>query len=303
MRNRILVTEGQGEFIETLWRKPRHKADEISVRAVMTGICRSDIDMMQGKFGPLPLTMQGHEGLAQVIEVGKNIDWVEPGDYVATRGEPAFSDHYNVRAGEFVKVPEANPKYIVEPVACAINIVEQSLPMLIKNQGANSRLLILGSGFLAWIVWQTLVKKYSLTYNIHVVGNSNKKLWRRACTLDRRPIAKYDVVIDLKDDLQILEKERLKPGGIWVVAAEKKQLFTTNFSQLLWNANTIICPSPRAKSFHNSMRCAVDWIEDGTLDVDSFWTRGYDRNTEWQQAFTDGVERPEGYSRGYLVWD
>ena len=106
MRNRLLATDGLGEFVETIWRKPKHKANEIHVKAVMTGICRSDIDMMQGKFGPLPIHMQGHEGLAQVIEVGKNIDWVEPGDYVATRGEPAFSDHYNVRAGEFVKVPE-----------------------------------------------------------------------------------------------------------------------------------------------------------------------------------------------------
>ena len=133
----------------------------------------------------------------------------------------------------------------------------------------------------------------------YITKKIQKELFNAIDLLD---IVKFKTVIDLKDDLQILEKERLKPGGIWVVAAEKKQLFTTNFSQLLWNANTIICPSPRAKSFHNSMRCAVDWIEDGTLDVDSFWTRGYDRNTEWQQAFTDGVERPEGYSRGYLIW-
>lgn len=303
MRNRLLATDGLGEFVETIWRKPKHKANEIHVKAVMTGICRSDIDMMQGKFGPLPIHMQGHEGLAQVIEVGKNIDWVEPGDYVATRGEPAFSDRYNVRAGEFVKVPEAHPKYIVEPVACALNIVEQALPMLMRLQGANSRLLILGSGFLAWIVWQTLVRKYNLTYHIHVVGKSNKKLWRDACTLDSQPLHKYDVIVDLKDDLQVLENALLKPGALWVVAAEKKQKLTTNFSQLLWNANSIICPSPRAKSFENSMRCAVDWIEDGTLNVDSFWTKGYNRNTEWQQAFADGLNRPEGYSRGYLIWD
>jgi hypothetical protein len=46
----------------------------------------------------------------------------------------------------------------------------------------------------------------------------------------------------------------------------------------------------------------VSWIERGDLDVDKFWTRAYNRNTEWQQAFEDGVNRPEGYSRGYIVW-
>ena len=44
-------------------------------------------------------------------------------------------------------------------------------------------------------------------------------------------------------------------------------------------------------------------IENGELEVDSFWTRSYNRNIEWQQAFADGVDRPNGYSRGYIKWD
>jgi hypothetical protein len=44
-------------------------------------------------------------------------------------------------------------------------------------------------------------------------------------------------------------------------------------------------------------------IENGLLDVDKFWTKCYNRNTEWQEAFADGVDRPNGYSRGYIKWD
>jgi hypothetical protein len=44
-------------------------------------------------------------------------------------------------------------------------------------------------------------------------------------------------------------------------------------------------------------------IENGELSVDSFWTKAYNRTTEWQQAFADGVNRPNGYSRGYIKWD
>jgi hypothetical protein len=61
-------------------------------------------------------------------------------------------------------------------------------------------------------------------------------------------------------------------------------------------------PSPRAKTFHHCMKLAVSWIERGDLDVDQFWTKGYNRNTEWQQAFEDGFNRPEGYSRGFIKW-
>lgn len=68
--NKVLATEGNGFFYETEYHVPPLTEDEICVRAVMTGVCRSDIDMMQGNFGPLPLHMQGHEGLGQVIGIG-----------------------------------------------------------------------------------------------------------------------------------------------------------------------------------------------------------------------------------------
>jgi hypothetical protein len=50
------------------------------------------------------------------------------------------------------------------------------------------------------------------------------------------------------------------------------------------------------------MKDAVWMIENGKLNVDSFWTKGYDRDIEWKQAFTDGVNRPNNYSRGYIFW-
>jgi D-arabinose 1-dehydrogenase-like Zn-dependent alcohol dehydrogenase len=78
MRTRILVTEGKGSFAETGWDKPDPTADEIEVRAVMTGVCRSDIDMMSGGFTTLPIEMSGHEGLGQVTRVGANVLTVLP---------------------------------------------------------------------------------------------------------------------------------------------------------------------------------------------------------------------------------
>jgi D-arabinose 1-dehydrogenase-like Zn-dependent alcohol dehydrogenase len=160
--NRILVTTGQGEFVESEYACPELGANEIEVKSIMTGVCRSDIDMMQGNFGPLPLNMQGHEGLGKVTKVGTAIFDVRVGDLVATRGEPAYADQYTVRQYEYVNIPEAHPRYIIEPVACGVNIVSQALSELRWRQGANSKLLILGSGFLAWVAYHTITNHYHL---------------------------------------------------------------------------------------------------------------------------------------------
>lgn len=297
--NKILFTDGTGSFIEKDYELPKLLDTDITVRSVMTGICRSDVDMMQGNFGPLPLHMQGHEGLAQVIAIGKQVEDVQVGDYVATRGEPAYADQYNAKENQYVKVPAAEPKYIIEPVACGINIVEQAYNEIVKRSGPDGRLLILGSGFLAWVAYNTLLLNY-LQFEIDVVGSSNQDIWTTKTKLYKEPNGSYDVVIDLSSSSAVFDKWILKDQSLIIMGAQKT--VTTDFQNLLWKACTIIFPSPRNQNFYSCMQDAVDWIQSGKLDVDKFWTKGYNRQTEWQQAFNDSVNRPANYSRGYLYW-
>ena len=297
MQVKLLQTTGTGEFTEVSWTKPDITEDEIEVQAVMTGVCRSDIDMMQGNFGPLPINMQGHEGLAQVTKVGKNVKDVKEGDYVATRGEPAYADRYNVRSREYVLVPEANPRYILEPVACGINVIQQPIREIAERSGPGKRLLIFGSGFLAWVAYNTILLNH-LDFEVTVIGNSNRELWGQR--LIQNYTGKFDVVVDLSPRDDVFTKDILNPEALVVMGVEKE--ITTAFSNLLWKACTVIFPSPRTDKFYQCMRDAARWVEDGDINVDKFWTRAYNRNTEWQQAFADGVNRPAGYSRGYIKW-
>ena len=50
------------------------------------------------------------------------------------------------------------------------------------------------------------------------------------------------------------------------------------------------------------MKTAVKMIELGQLNVDKFWSKGYNRDDEWQDAFKEGNLRMPGYSRGYIEW-
>ncbi len=303
--NRILVTEGQGRFVESAYTCPETIDNGIIVKNIMTGICTSDIAMMQGNFGPLPLHMQGHEGLGQVINVGKNVFTdVKVGDYVATRGEPAYADYYPVREGEFVIVPEADPKYIVEPVACGINVVLGDIAELQGRSFSedNPRLLILGTGFLAYVAYKTL-QLHDVNYTIDVVGRSNIDLWaKEGVTLLDTPGQGYDVVIVLKDT-NALETQGIVKANAVVIDAVERAISRKESGNLLWQACTTVRPSPRKELFIECMELAVEWIKDGKLNVDSFWTQAYNRNTEWQNAFADGANRPAGYSRGYIKWD
>ena len=225
--NRVLQTTGLGKFVETEYQVPPLTKDEICVRSVMTGVCRSDIDMMTGSFGPLPLSMQGHEGLGRVIGIGANIKDVALGDYVATRGEPAYADVYNVRHNEYVPVPEARPRYILEPVACGINIVHQPIREIAERSGPGRRLLILGSGFLAWIAYCTLQLNH-LDFEITVIGNSNRDIW--GDRLSQYYGGKFDVVIDLSSRMDVFEKDIMHNEGLVVFGAQKQVSTDFNLS-------------------------------------------------------------------------
>jgi D-arabinose 1-dehydrogenase-like Zn-dependent alcohol dehydrogenase len=299
MKVKLLQTTGSGVFEEIEWDKPAHNSNEIEVKALMTGVCRSDLEMMLGNFGPLPLNMQGHEGLGVVIQVGESIDGVKIGDYVATRGEPAYADYYNCRANEFVVVPSADPKYILEPVACGINVVMQPLEAIKKRAGEHKRCLILGSGFLAQIVYKTLQLLDIKFETVDVVGNYNRELW--GDTLQSEPVGSYDVVVDLSSRIDVLDAIEYTNEALLVLGVQKQ--LTSDYGNLLWKACTIVFPSPRAECFIDAMVCAEKWITNNSLVVDNFWTRAYNRSMEWQQAFNDGLNRPNGYSRGYIKWD
>ena len=297
--NRVLQTLGQGSFSETTYNCPELQTKDIKVQAIFTGVCRSDIDMMTGSFGPLPINMQGHEGLAKVIEIGREVEDVAVGDIVATRGEPAYADFYTVKEQEYVPVPEQHPRYIIEPVACGLNVIYQPVQAIMQRSGIKKKLLIIGSGFLAWVAYHAL-RYLDFQFTIDVVGNSNKDLWQSVTDLKAEPNGPYDVIIDLGNTDQAFKSGIMNHNGLLVMGVQKQ--ITTDFGDLLWKACSIEFPSPRTHRFYECMHEAVFLIQTGKLNVDSFWTKGYNRDTEWKQAFQDGLQRPKGYNRGYISW-
>jgi len=167
-----------------------------------------------------------------------------------------------------------------------------------ERSGPGRRLLLLGSGFLAWVAYHTILLNH-LEFEVDVVGTSNRTLWKDR--LKQYPQdCEYDVVIDLSGRYDVFTGVHNAKESLLVVGVQNT--VTTDFGSLLWKACTIMFPSPRTDGFYSAMKSAEYWITNGDIVVDSFWTKGYNRYTEWQQAFLDGANRPDGYSRGYIYW-
>lgn len=336
MKTRMFYTTGNRDIIETTWDKPEPNDNQIEVRSVYTGVCRSDIDMYVGKFTLPSIYMQGHEGLGQVTKVGKTlkgVNMIEVGQYVATRGEPAFSDFYNVNQSDFVELgfnvnfDDVSPKYIIEPVACGVNLVAESMGLKRWNRpgleltltSGNSwntyspeekerNILILGTGFLAKVVYATLIENHP-NLSITVTGKANQDYWisspvRYLTDIEDLDDEEYDVIFDISEKARYVNAsvKHLANAGTLVIAAEKKPNIAYPASELLWKSAKLVYPSPRSKNFQNVMTEAMAMVDYGQVHVEDLWTQAYDRDTEVKQAFEDGLNRKEGYSRGYIKW-
>jgi len=340
VKTRLFYTNGNRDIVETTYDKPKPAKDQIEVKSIYTGVCRSDVDMYDGKFHLPSIYMQGHEGLGRVTKVGSELkNEIEVGDYVATRGEPAFADYYNVNKDSYVILNHwyndglPDPSYIIEPVACGVNLVAESVGlkrhqhhktidfMAFTNTKNSSpgwssvekekikNILILGTGFLATVV-NAALKENCKTPDITVVGRANQHYWigeklRYLTDIDDlEDDERFDVIYDISPKARYVAPSvhHLADAGTLVVAAEKMPAVAYPINELLWKSARVLYPSPRSKNFQTVMHEAVAMVQYEQVDVSGLWTQEYDRDTEVKQAFEDGLNRKEGYSRGYIKW-
>jgi len=290
-------TTGKMDIFRQEYDKPNHTPNQIEVQSIYTGVCSSDVAMYKGEFPLLPTDMHGHESLGKVTAIGAGIFNVAVGDYVATRGEPAYAERYNASQGTFVRVPEAKPKYIIEPVACAINIA-----LSVGTIGRNKSVCIIGTGFLARVLYQYI--KFNLNTNIDVIGKSAMDFWEEQSNVivKDKPSRVYDIVFDLSSNPKHFENINVKPNGHYVVGAEKSTPVSTDFSKFLWNNIKIHCPSPRDEKFLECMRIGVVMVREGSIEVADMWTHSYNSSTQVAIAFAENINKKPDMGRSYIEW-
>jgi 2-desacetyl-2-hydroxyethyl bacteriochlorophyllide A dehydrogenase len=102
---------------------PECGEDEAIVRNLMTGICGSDLFAWQ-KHGPTSRIWLdeefGHEGIAEVVELGADVTGLNIGDRVFVNTDKAFRDKRKVSAAgafsHYLKIPQCEVGYSLLPI-------------------------------------------------------------------------------------------------------------------------------------------------------------------------------------------
>lgn len=307
-----LHSSGNREIAEFEIDKSTVPDNGVLVKTIMTGVCRSDIGQYAGWEKGVPLGMFGHEGLGEVVEIGKNyVGDATIGSFVSTWSDPAYADFYPAKENEFVPVPSAEPKYILQPVACGVNIYLQLLKYIdAMDPDYKGKILLLGTGFLSTVIGQAAKGMYDLT----IVGGANAEIWDELGYEHHTDIndliatgEKFKYIIDLSSkaaNFDHITNSLAADEACIAYAGTPTTDITTNFFDNCWKCHTFIMPSPRNSDFNNAMKLSAQWIEDGTIDADRLWTHKYDRHDmiAVKAAFESGLNRGPGYVRGYLVW-
>ena len=94
MKAKAVVLTARNEYSVQEIELDNPKADEVRIRMVATGLCQSDMSVINGKLPmPTPVVL-GHEGAGVVAEVGENVTNVKVGDHVITSFIPMCGECY-----------------------------------------------------------------------------------------------------------------------------------------------------------------------------------------------------------------
>lgn len=304
---KLLHSFNEREITEVDYELPEMTDDQVMVKTIMCGICRSDIGSYMRWEGMMTLGQFGHEGLGQIIKVGKNIIDAKEGDYVATWSDPAYGDYYYAKQNEFSIIPEPHFKYIMQPVACAINIIEKTKRMADTLGYDSEKILLLGTGYMSLVIGQLLKPE-----EVDIVGNSNKDYWNKLghtlySNIESLPKEKYKVIIDLTSKEENFYKitKLAALEALICYAATPYTPVKTNFFENCWNCHTFIMPSPRNSDFKDMMDMGIKLVSTGVLNTELLWSKSYKRSDikDIKQGFEDGVTRTPEYIRGYINWN
>jgi 2-desacetyl-2-hydroxyethyl bacteriochlorophyllide A dehydrogenase len=188
MRAVIIAEPGRVEVASV--DDPSPGPDEVVVSVAACGICGTDIHILEGDYGHLPI-VPGHEFAGQVVEVGSDVRKVHVGDQVATDPNIPCRTCYECRRGrlnlcenlkaigvtvpgaaaEFVCVPAGNcvllpegtkaaDAALIEPLSCAVRAFD-----VIRAKLAD-RVLIFGAGTMGLMNLQLAKRSGAATVSV-----------------------------------------------------------------------------------------------------------------------------------------
>lgn len=313
MHTNLIHSFEKGKLSWEIFDLPELQSHQFIIKTKYCGICRNDIGAYMDQAFRMPLGRQGHEGVGLIVRVHEKYNGkFKVGDIVSTfDSDPCFGEFYLSDDSKTVLIPELSPKYIMEPIACALNILIKTITTVIgttQQDVLQPKILLIGSGFMS-----LLIKQYCdyLGIEIEVAGTHHREHWKKF-DINLKPFRFYidksetfNAVIDLSGHMnyypQIVSK-LTEVGATICFASTPHEDIILDFNASAWKDLTYVFPSPRSISFIDIMELGVKLIKENILETEFLWTKGYkfDDIHECKQGFEDGVNRSENYLKGYI---
>ncbi|MEV5383522.1 zinc-dependent alcohol dehydrogenase family protein [Streptomyces sp. NPDC052721] len=249
MRAAVITQPGDIEIATV--EDPAPGPREVVVEVAATGLCGTDLHILQGEFAPQLPIIPGHEFAGEVVALGSEVTELAHGDQVAV--DPSlycFECHYcrlghnNLcerwaaigvtrpgAAAEYAVAPVANcvrlPDHVdvqdaalIEPLSCAVRGYD-----VLRSRLA-SRVLVYGAGTMGLMMLQ--LAKATGAASVDVVDINAERLataWQLGCSagaasadeLDRPPYG-WDLVVDATGNAKAIQDAlgRVGKGGTYL---------------------------------------------------------------------------------------
>jgi len=108
MKALVKFSKGPGNVEIRDVEEPRCGADQVKLEVAWCGICGTDLHVYHDTFRNFPPVILGHEIAARIVETGKNVSGLTPGDSFCVLGASTITcgDCIYCRQGEFMFCPD-----------------------------------------------------------------------------------------------------------------------------------------------------------------------------------------------------
>lgn len=310
----ILVRKGVIKLVKE--KLPKLKDKEVLIKVKACGICTGDLYAFKGlpTWYKLPAAI-GHEPSGIVIEVGKKVEKLKPGDRVTALATPAFSDYVIAHEDDVVKIPD-NILFeyaLGEPLACVVNGVRLAHPKFGDN------VAIVGTGFMGLLLIQALshmgldnligidirddrlelAKEFGATF---VINSSNEDICIKE-VLDITNGIGCDVVIEATGNPRgvNLASKLIKKKGRLCIFSYHSLPVQVDFK--IWDAKGLeiimTCPA-RAEDMRRNLKIAIKMLGRGIFKLEKLVTHKW-KLEEIQKAFEYAAKKPSSYIKGVII--
>lgn len=313
---KIAVLTGPKEFQFEEQNLPELLPDEVLVQVAACGVCTSELDMWEGRAGGhMYPRYPGHEVSGVVADVGKDVQALAPGDRVAVWAPGRGFAEYAVVKSKYCFPAGDLPLdlALAEPLACAVNTVEQA------NISLSDDVVIIGAGFMGNLVQKLVAMQGPRRL---IVADTRADALARALQLGATHVVNVtkeslpEVVKSLTDGqgadvsfevvgaqapLNLLGDVTRMSGKVVLVGFHQGEPRQIPLGYWNWMAFQILNAHFREEAtILRGMRIGMRLLTSGRLSLEDLVTHRFGLH-EINQAFLVAHEKPEGFIKSTIV--